>query len=79
MLTCEALLDQLMDQDVGDLPEADQVHARAHLEGCPRCAAFVRSLHAVTPMVRHALELSVDDALQAELDAAVMAALRRGA
>jgi hypothetical protein len=79
MLTCEALMDLLMEQDVEDLPDAEQDDARGHLDACGGCAAFVRSLHAVTPMVKDAMELTVDDALQAELDAAVMAALRREA
>lgn len=79
MLTCEALMDQLMDKDVDDLPAEEQDRARTHLDACGTCSTFVRTLHAVTPMVRDAMELTVDDALQAELDAAVMEALRRGA
>lgn len=79
MMDCAALMDRLMEQDVEDLPEEEQAHARAHLEYCGDCAAFVRTLHAVAPMVRDAMELQVDDTLQAELDAAVMEALRKQA
>jgi hypothetical protein len=79
MLTCAELMDLLMEQDIDDLPPEPRAAAESHLAGCGGCAAFVRSLHAVTPMVRDAMELEVDPALQAELDAAVMEALRKQA
>jgi len=79
MLTCEAMMALLMEQGVEDLPAGEREVAMAHMDACGPCAAFMRTLQAVTPMVKDAMHLTVDDALQAELDAAVMEALRREA
>ncbi len=79
MLNCEALMALLMEQGVEDLPDGERERAREHVDACGSCSAFVRTLQAVTPLVKGAMELTVDDALQAELDAAVMEVLRREA
>lgn len=77
MLSCAEVFDLFKDQDVADLPEDLRRQVQEHLDVCPDCAMLVASVHAVAPMVRQALELEVTDELQAELDAAVMDALRQ--
>lgn len=79
MPTCDVVLDLLTEAPAEDLPPADRAVVNAHLEECPTCAAYVAAYDSVGDMVRSALEVTVDDALQAELDAAVWAALEESA
>jgi hypothetical protein len=79
MMNCQEVMDLLMEQPLEDLADEPKAGVQTHLDVCGPCDGFVESFNAVAPMVRKALEVEVDDALQAELDAAVMEALRREA
>ena len=78
-LTCEQVQAHVFDFVEGDLSEALHDAVRAHLDRCPPCTEFVRTYSAVGGLVRSAMEVEVDDALQAELDAAIFAALEQTA
>jgi hypothetical protein len=77
MLSCAEVYALFQQHDVADLPEAERRAVQTHLALCGPCDLFVESVHAVAPMVRQALELEVSDALQTELDAAVMDAIKK--
>jgi len=79
MSTCDAVLDLLTEAPPDDLPADERAVVEAHLAKCEDCSAFVAAYDSVADMVRSALEVTVDDALQAELDAAVWAALEESA
>ena len=76
-LTCEQVAVLVFDFVEGDLPDAQHERIAAHLSGCAECAEFVRTYSAVGGLVRGAMEVEVDDQLQAELDAAIFGALSR--
>jgi anti-sigma factor RsiW len=79
MPTCDAVLDLLTEAPREDLPVDQRAVVEAHLAECDDCSDFVAAYDSVADMVRSALEVTVDDALQAELDAAVWAALEESA
>lgn len=75
MTTCESVQQHIAAAPLEDLPDKDREAVLDHLEQCPHCATHQAAYDAVAPMVRAALAVEVSDTLQAELDAAVMAAL----
>lgn len=79
MLSCDDVYERLAESPPEDLPAADRAAVEAHTAACPDCATFLSAYGSVPDMVREALELEVDAALQAELDRAVMEALQKGA
>ena len=74
-MTCEELATRLFDYVEGDLSDAECTRLEQHLGGCADCAELVRIYSAVGSLVRTALDVEVDDTLQAELDAAIFEAL----
>ena len=78
-MTCDELAMRLFDYVEGDLFEAELTRVEQHLADCADCAELVRTYSAVGSLVRTALDVEVDDALQAELDAAIFAALEDSA
>ena len=79
MLTCAQITDLLLDYELGDLSSEEAAAVDAHHAVCPTCVAFARTYRAVPAMVHDALAVRVSDALQAELDATVLAALEQSA
>ena len=78
-MTCEELASRLFDYVEADLSDEECSRVEQHLAGCADCADLVRTYTAVGSLVRTALDVEVDDALQAELDAAIFAALEDSA
>ena len=76
-LTCEQVAVAVFDFVEGELPDEQHARIAAHLSGCAECAEFVRTYSAVGGLVRGAMEVDVDEQLQAELDAAIFGALSR--
>jgi hypothetical protein len=76
MIDCDQVFVLLAVSPLEDLLAADADRVTKHLEKCTDCTNFVAAYDAVAAMVRKALDVEVDDRLQAELDAAVMQALR---
>jgi len=79
VLTCEEVAARLFDYVEGELDDHEHALVEQHLALCPDCAEFTRTYSAVGGLVRSALELEVDDALQAELDAAIFGAIAQSA
>lgn len=79
MLNCDEVLAYVSESPVEDLPPEVQEAVFEHLEVCPDCRTFMAAYDSVAPMVRSALEVEVDEALQAELDAAVLEAIAQSA
>jgi anti-sigma factor RsiW len=79
MLTCAHLTDRLLDYELGELDAPLRGEIEAHLSECPTCANFHQTYRVVSPLVQHALEVRVDDALQAELEAACLALVQQRA
>lgn len=79
VLTCEEVAARLFDFVEGELDDEEHALVEAHLAVCPDCEEFARTYSAVGGLVRSALEVEVDDALQAELDAAIFGALAQSA
>ena len=79
MKSCDEVLELIAEGPVRSLPAAAQAEIAEHLAACGACASFLQTQDEVAPLVRAALSVDVDAALQAELDAAVMAAWRRRA
>ena len=75
MISCESVQQHIAAAPLEDLPHKVREAVLDHLEHCPRCSTHQAAYDAVAPMVRAALAVDASDALQAELDAAVMAAL----
>lgn len=78
-LSCEEVAARLFDFVEGELSDEEHALVEEHLGMCPDCAEYTRTYSAVGGLVRSALELEVDDALQAELDAAIFGALAKSA
>lgn len=76
-LTCEQVAVLVFDFVEGELSPEEHGLVAAHLSRCSACAEFVRTYSAVGGLVREAMEVEVDDGLQAELDAAIFDALSR--
>ncbi len=79
VLTCEEVAARLFDFVEGELEDQDHILMEQHLAVCPDCKEFVRTYSAVGQLVRSAMEVEVDDTLQAELDAAIFGALAQSA
>lgn len=78
-LSCEEVAARMFDFVEGELDDHDHAIVERHLAECPMCAEFVRTYSAVGGLVRSALEVEVDESLQAELDAAIFGALAQSA
>lgn len=79
MMTCANLTDLLLDYELGELESAVLGEVEEHLGLCPTCQIFAITYHAVGPLVQRAFEIPVDDALQAELEAACLALVQKPA
>lgn len=79
MMTCAALTDLLLDYELGDLEPAVRHEVETHFGLCPPCRVFAATYAAVGPLVERAFEVPVDDALQAELEAACLALVQKPA
>lgn len=74
-MTCDELAMRLFDYVEADLSEVEVTRVEQHLAACTDCAELVRTYSAVGSLVRTALDVEVDETLQAELDAAIFEAL----
>jgi anti-sigma factor RsiW len=79
MMTCASLTDLLLDYELGDLEPSVRDEVREHFGLCPTCRVFAATYAAVGPLVERAFEIPVDDALQAELEAACLAMVKEPA
>lgn len=66
-LTCRQGVAQLMDSVDGVLEEGMRRTLDAHVAGCPRCAAYVRSYTAVPAILRDATSVTLPAAGQEAL------------
>lgn len=76
-MRCEDITEVLLEVELGELDEDAAARVHAHLESCPKCQAFAKTYTAVQDMVKESLAVEVSEALQAELDAALLDAIRK--
>ena len=62
-LVCRSGVDLLMDYLEGELPAELRERIEAHVAGCDKCTAFVRSYQATPRIVREATNIAPPDAL----------------
>jgi anti-sigma factor RsiW len=72
-MTCMAGVDRLMDYLEGLLPFDVRAAVDAHVEGCPRCAAFIAS-YTDTPRI---IRLTTESAMSPERQSALRTFLRQ--
>lgn len=75
-MRCEDITEVLLEYELGELDDSAAARVHAHLETCPKCQAFTKTYTAVQDMVKGALAVEVSESLQAELDAALLDAIR---
>ncbi len=79
MMDCSDIAVRLFDYAMDDLPAAERTAVDAHLADCRDCARLVSDYQAVSDMVHDALVTELSPETQAELDAMVLDAVKRGA
>lgn len=72
-VVCVSGVDLLIDYLEGELPADVRDALDAHVAGCARCAAFIESYQAATPLLRRATAATLSDDLAASLLAALRA------
>ena len=72
---CDEIAEGLLDFVEGDLSADANEQFEAQVRGCDYCTDLLRTYTAVGGLVRAAMDVTVDEDLQAELDAALFKAL----
>lgn len=79
MIDCTEVAVRLMDYAMDDLGDAARDEVDQHLAACPECARLVDEYRAVSEMVHDAYLTELSPEQQAELDAAVLEAIKHSA
>lgn len=79
MIDCSDIAVRLMDYAMDDLHHEARDEIQLHLAACPECTRMVEEYQAVSHMVHDAFLTELTPEQQAELDAAVLEAVKHSA
>lgn len=66
-LTCEKLIDLLVDYIDGELASDTETQLEQHLDACPKCVEFIDSYRQTGPICREALSVEMPDPVKSSL------------